>query len=57
MKIGRLEIGKWTYTYVHDQEFIWFEYHVGLCDCTFVTLLNFVFVWKNKECEENEDPT
>jgi hypothetical protein len=50
MRIGRLEIGKWS---THkDAPMVWVEYLSGKnsCGCTIVTICNVYFTWLNNEC-------
>lgn len=49
IRIGRLEIGKWENV---KPEFLWFEYMKGCCGCRFLTICNVLFVYYNKECED-----
>lgn len=50
MRIGRLEIGKWSIP--NSMPIIWFEYWPGKdsCGCTIVTICNLYATWLGYEC-------
>lgn len=53
MRIGRLEMGKWS---AHkDAAIVYFEYLSGnnSCGCTIITLCNIYLTWLNDECYGN----
>lgn len=53
MKIGRLHIGFWFYPNSEDKKFIWFELLNPCCGCKLLTILNVLFTWQIRGCNEN----
>ncbi len=53
IRIGQLEITKWKYANPDMEQFIWFEYLNSHCGCKLLTVLNILFVYYAKKCEDN----